>query len=228
MTSSIHAFHGFFMRRFRPARIVALRAMFPLLDADGSVVDVGGAADWWLEARPATRNITVVNLDTEQEAKVEGLGYRFVVADGRDLPFPDASFDLAFSNSTIEHVGDAEAQRRFAAEMMRCGRQVYLQTPNRWFPVEPHLIAPFIHWLPRAILRRLARWCSVWGWVTRPDQREVDDYLDGLRLLTRHELERFFPGGQIRAEKVMGLTKSFIVTRAPAPALTAPEARSCP
>jgi SAM-dependent methyltransferase len=37
------------------------------------------------------------------EAEVPGL--RSVVADVRELPFPDASFDLAFCISTLEHVG---------------------------------------------------------------------------------------------------------------------------
>jgi hypothetical protein len=79
--------------------------------------------------------------------------------------------------------------------------------------VEPHLIAPFIHWLPRRSLRRLVRWCSVWGWVTKPDQSRVDEHIDGLRLLTRRELEQLFPGCVVRGEKVLGLDKSFIVTR---------------
>src|SRR5437773_7652080 len=36
----------------------------------------------------------------------------------------------------IEHVGDAERQRRFANEIARVGRAYWVETPNRWFPVD--------------------------------------------------------------------------------------------
>ena len=59
----------------------------------------------------------------------------YVVADGCHLPFADDAFDMAFSNSVIEHVPDHEA---FSRELARVGRSYYVQTPNKWFPIEPH------------------------------------------------------------------------------------------
>ena len=74
----------------------------------------------------------------------------WVAGDGRSLPFRDGSFDVVFSNSVIEHVGDAASQRRFAREVARVGRAYWVETPNRWFPVEQHLLTPLVHWLPAA------------------------------------------------------------------------------
>lgn len=131
--------------------------------------------------------------------------------DGTALQFGFKQFDLVFSNSVIEHVGDWDKQRLFAKEMIRCGKSIYLQTPNKWFFIEPHLIATFIHWLPFSVARHLVRWFSIWGWVTKPSQATIDDFLSHIRLLNEKEVKELFPGCNILNEKILGMTKSFIV-----------------
>jgi SAM-dependent methyltransferase len=79
---------------------------------------------------------------------------RCVVADGRDLPFADREFDIAFSNAVVEHVGDRDAQRQFVAELCRIAGAVFISTPNRWSPVETHTLLPLVHWLPRRVRDR--------------------------------------------------------------------------
>jgi hypothetical protein len=71
-----------------------------------------------------------------------------VVADGRDLPFADGEFDVGFSNAVVEHVGGREDQERFVHELCRVARRVFVTTPNRLFPVDPHTLLPVVHWLP--------------------------------------------------------------------------------
>jgi len=210
---NIHTIYGFFMARFRPARIQALKQAFPQIDGTGSILDIGGTLGWWQLVQPKNGNITVINLDAEHEQTVKAAGYKFEIADARRLPFADSEFDLVFSNSVIEHVGGLEDQESFASEMLRCGRAVYLQTPYKWFPVEPHLIAPFLHWLPFALQRHMVRWFSVWGWVHKPSQQAIDEFIRGIRLMTYKEVAKLFPGCHISAEKFLGLTKSLIVTR---------------
>ena len=74
---------------------------------------------------------------------------RAVQADGRALPFDDGEFELGFSNAVVEHVaGGRDGQRRFVSELCRVSRRVFVSTPNRWFPVDPHTLLPFAHWLP--------------------------------------------------------------------------------
>jgi hypothetical protein len=209
---NIHSIYSFFMKRFRPARARAIGAHFPILgDPQARVLDVGGGDYPWDLLNPAA-HITILNL-TRPDTVPEGSRYAFVVGDGTDLQYSDMHFDLVFSNSVIEHVGNHEAQRRFADEMRRVGRSVYCQTPNKWFPIEPHLIAAFIHWLPYRIARRVVRYCSIWGLVARPNQEQIDEFLLGTRLLTLSEFKKLYPDCRISFERVFCLTKSFIAVR---------------
>ena len=107
-------------------------------------------------------------------------GIEHVVADGRSLPFEDDSFDIAFSNAVIEHVGGREDQRRFVHELCRVARRVFMTTPNRWFPVETHTLIPFVHWLPRAPRDRAFALLGRDNWT-------------GTELLGSRELMRLFP-----------------------------------
>ncbi len=204
---------AYFAGRFRPGRIRALKERLPAITSGATVLDVGGRAAWWRMMQPATPHVTIINVETEEAAAVAAAGYRFVVGSGCALPFADRSFDIAMSNSVIEHVGDANAQRRFALEILRCGRAIYVQTPNKWFPVEPHLLMPFAHWLPRRPQRALIPWLSAWALTARPPAAAIEEFLDNTRLLTRRELAELFPECEISEERVLGLVKSFVVTR---------------
>jgi hypothetical protein len=64
----------------------------------------------------------------------------------------------------IEHLYTSENQAQAAREAMRVGKKLWIQTPNRWFPIEPHFLTPFVHWLPEEARKRLVRNFTVWGW----------------------------------------------------------------
>jgi SAM-dependent methyltransferase len=60
---------------------------------------------------------------------------RFEVADGTKLPYPDGSFDVTVSFSTVDHVPTPEGRQKFVDEMARVtrpGGRVVLTVPNRW------------------------------------------------------------------------------------------------
>jgi SAM-dependent methyltransferase len=147
-----------------------------------------------------------------------GAAETVVLGDGASLPFADQSFELVFSNSVIEHVGSREQQARFAAEIARVGKQYWVQTPNRYFPIEHHLWTPFIHWLPHRWQVAVAKRFSVWQTLTRttPEQREfyLDHYLDSIRLLAASDLRVLFPGATVLRERFLGWTKSLVAWRA--------------
>lgn len=211
---NIHRVYALFQKRFRPRRIRALRAMLPQIDdPQATILDLGGTADWWAEVKPAARRITIVNLDRLLETRVREAGYEFMCADACALPFADQQFDLVFSNSVIEHVGDAGRQIAFASEMLRCGKAVYMQTPNRRFAVEPHLITVGLHWLPHAWQKRTIRWLSLWGWIAKPSPQQIAEFVDSTRLMTLDEVRSLFPDCRFANERILGFVKSIIAIR---------------
>jgi hypothetical protein len=155
--------------------------------------------------------ITLVNLRPPRQPLGENMEY--VRGDGRDLPFGDGEFDIGYSNSTIEHLGTYEDQLAFAGEIRRVGRSIWVQTPARSFVVEPHLVTPLVHFLPTRLQRKLLRYLTVWGWITRPTQGMVEDFLAEVRLLSFQEMRALFPDCIVKKEKFLGLTKAFIAVR---------------
>jgi SAM-dependent methyltransferase len=119
----------------------------------------GGSTDNFFEAMyPWPDRITAVgNTGLERFRRAFPL-VSVVEADGRDLPFADGMFDIAFSNAVVEHVaGGRVAQRRFVHELCRVAARVFVTTPNRFFPLEVHTLLPLAHWLPREPRDRLIR-----------------------------------------------------------------------
>ena len=207
--------HARLMPVFRRRRYAVFARAVALRDSD-RVLDVGGyPSDLY---HPIGRaEITCLNIDPSGSSAAPGGRFRRVQGDARRMPFADVAFDVAFSNSVIEHVGSWEDQCRFASEVRRVAARLWVQTPNRWFPVEPHLVAPFVHFLPRRVQYVLARWATPWGWAHRPTAAQARACLDGIRLLTRADMRRLFPDCTILRERFLGLTKSLIAVRAAAP-----------
>ena len=130
-----------------------------------TVVDVGvtdapfgaGSTDNFFEALyPWPERITGVGRTELDRFSAAFPKVRAVRADGRDLPFGNAEFDVGFSNAVVEHVaGGREGQRQFVHELCRVARRVFVTTPNRRFPIEVHTLLPFVHWLPKGPRERL-------------------------------------------------------------------------
>lgn len=174
-----------------------------------TVVDLGGTAESW-PSQGKFPNITLVNVTPKSpDSLPSGLSYLQADACHTEL---SPSYDLAYSNSAIEHVGSWERQQEFAAEMRRLGRRIYCQTPNRWFPIETHYLTLFLHWLPRRMFaHRLHRWFTLQGLAERPRPEESAKIRqrESLRLLTRRELQQLFPECHIRVERFLGWPKSY-------------------
>lgn len=200
-------------RRFRSRR---MRLFLKELEVtpETRILDVGGTPFNW-ELCPLRPQVTLVNLPRAREPLPAG--FRLVEASGCALPFADRSFDIAFCNSVIEHLGDSGDRRRLAGEIRRVAARYWVQTPNRGFPIEPHLATPLVHWLPRQWQERIVRRASFWQWLERPtaDRRQyyVEHYLRDIRLLDAGELAELFPDAVILKEKFLGLTKSLIAVR---------------
>jgi Methyltransferase domain len=170
------------------------------------ILDVGGSALTWdsIKDKPT---VTLVNRDPRC---LRG-DFPCAVADALEVPFADGSFDVVFSNSLIEHLGSEQRQRSFASEVRRLARGGYfVQTPNKWFPIEPHFLAPFVQFVPRIIRPAVVRWGTPRGWLTRPSREQCIRVCREIRLLDARAMSHLFPEATIVRERFLGLTKSLI------------------
>ena len=139
-----------------------------------------GTLNYFEQAYPWPERITALG---QHEGKTFSERYpstRYVQGNASELPFEDSSFDIVYSNAVIEHVGDADAQRRFVAEALRVAPRAFITTPNRWFPVEVHTRLPLVHWLPQPLAHR------AYELARKPWAKEN-------RLLGPSDLEELFP-----------------------------------
>lgn len=206
---NIHRVFGVLIRPFRKRRMRRFSEAFDLGPAT-RVLDLGGTSFNWklLDRLPG---LTLANVHPSRDPDLPCASY--IVADGRNLPFRDQSFEIVFSNSVIEHVGNLDDQRSFANECRRVGREYFVQTPNRGFFLEPHLLTPFFHWLPATIQRSTIRFLTVRSWLARPTREWCDHFLATTRLLDAGQFQDLFPDGELRRERVLGMTKALIAIR---------------
>ena len=112
-------------------------------------------------------SITILNLEVPKGARInsdcpQSLEFHYEVGGGRQLSnFDNNTFDLVHSNSVIEHVGVIKDMISFASEIQSAGRRHYVQTPNIWFPIDPHYGVPFFHWLPWPLRAKILCWVPV-------------------------------------------------------------------
>ena len=176
------------------------------------ILDVGGTeTNWGLVGYSG--DVTLLNLTVPEATSELPPTIRYVQGDGTRLPYEDNSFDIAFSNSVIEHLHSRERQLQFARELSRVAPRLWVQTPARWFPIEPHFMAPFIHYVPSRFRRRLVRRFTPYGLIVRPTQQVVDQLLEEYRLMTYGEVAAAFPDCEVRRERFLGLTKAFVAVR---------------
>ena len=179
------------------------------------ILDIGGTNAFWENRGWADRqdvHVVLVNLEAERpvHANIEPQA-----GDATDLgQFADGSFDVVFSNSVIEHLGTLERQAAMAAEVHRLAPRYWVQTPNFWFPVEPHFLTPAWHWLPvrmRVALLRRRRW----GWRGPcPDPDQARELVQEIRLMRPSEVQSLFPDAELTKERIGPLVKSFVAIRA--------------
>jgi hypothetical protein len=192
-------------RRFRLFDQLAASMPRPL-----NIIDLGGTNEYWERRGWAERDdvrITLVNLDP-QEQKHENLVP--VVGDATDLSdHADGAFDIAFSNSVIEHLFTYDNQSAMAAEVRRVATAYWVQTPNFWFPIEPHFLVPVWHWLPESARIKILQRRGV-GWAGRcPDEEKARAIVQEHRLMRRRELAKLFPGADLVPERFGGFVKSW-------------------
>lgn len=172
------------------------------------VLDLGGWLSSWraVSGRPAE----VVSLNLQPQAEEPGSWGRAVVGDACSPPdwLLRESFDLVYSNSLIEHVGGHRQCVALAEVVHAAAPHHWVQTPYRYFPVEPHWLCPGLQFLP---VRTRARVAASWpfGFMQSTHSTAVDDVLS-VSLLSVTEMEHYFPRSEIIRDRFLGVSKSLV------------------
>lgn len=197
-------------KMMREKRFAFFRSLVDPLPKPIRILDVGGTQDFW-EAMdfvsPDVASITVVNLKAPESRHSN---ITTMDANACDMPmFADGGFDVVFSNSVIEHVGELENQEAMAREVQRVGKRYFVQTPNLHFPIEPHYMFPFFQFMPVGVKTwLLMNFGIAWGGKIK-DRDAAVATANSVKLLSGQRFTAMFPDAEIYKEKVLGLTKSF-------------------
>ncbi len=200
------------MRRRRMQLFTQLLEPFP---EPVSLLDVGGTAGFWemyLPELPKRVHLTLLNLTATPTGQLPDTVS--IAGDARRMSdFADRAFQVCFSNSVIEHVGTFADQRAMALEIQRVSHAYFVQTPNHFFPIEPHFLFPGWQFLPRYFKTLLHQKFNL-GWMARqPDRRLAQAEVEQIRLLNLADMKRLFPSAEIHREKFGPLVKSLIAVR---------------
>ena len=196
--------------QFRFKRFLFFCSLLDQLPKPVSILDIGGTQDYWnmMGFSDDSIQITLLNLEIQP---VSGNSFVSVKGDATDLSaYADKSFDIVYSNSVIEHLFTNEAQQRMANEVRRVGKNYFIQTPNYYFPIEPHWVFPFFQFLPVNVRVWMTMHLNL-GHIGRIEDRvAAARQVEEVRLLTRQQVEKLFPGAKMYDERFLGLTKSLV------------------
>lgn len=189
-------------RKFRGRRFNEFTQTMLIAETD-RVLDVGGHHHTW-EAFAHKENITILNIQLPEEMPPP---YKWLEGNACTMDmFQDREFDIVFSNSVIEHVGDYTAQRKMANEIIRVGKRYWIQTPYKHFPIEPHFVFPFFQYCPASLKFIIAKY---WPFsFPKSMNANAVAMAKEVRLLTKTEMKELFPHALLKEEKLFGLTKS--------------------
>jgi len=193
------------VRRWREQRYRLFVELCNLRPED-RILELGAGRGEALARFNKTNEIVAVDLKF-RKAKSEWLeqpNVTTMVADATALPFEDRSFDVVFSNSVIEHI-PRDRRQAFASEVRRVGHRYFVQTPNKYFPIEPHYQLPLFQFVPESLRRRFNEHIGV-GYMPRGTWSEIT-------LLSAGDLQKLFPDAIIARERVAGLAKSLMAVR---------------
>jgi hypothetical protein len=177
------------------------------------ILDVGGCETFWANRGwndNPNYEITLVNLHYFYQ-KDDYSNIKRVIGDATNLSqFRAEDYDIVFSNSVIEHLYTYENQKSMADECARLGKRYFIQTPNKYFFLEPHFLLPWFQFLPRNLqkfiltktkLSRGRKW----------DKERAEIITMEIKLLSKRDLIALFPRAKIYTETFIGLDKSYTV-----------------
>ena len=202
-------------RAKRLARFVSLADEILQEKGEVRILDMGGNRDYWLDLEPVWKGrnfkFTLVNLQPE---RLDDARFEAHQGDCRAMPqYADNEFDIVHSNSVLEHVGKWADMRAFAGEIRRLAPRYFVQTPNYWFPMEPHFRSLFFHWLPEPMRVAKALRRPLGAFPKAPTVDDAQRFIEDSNLLDARRFMHLFPDAKLERERAYGFTKSLIAVR---------------
>lgn len=124
---NIHAIYARIFKLWRQKRMAKFEAIIEP-DSEDSVLDVGGYPGTWTVRPQLAKVVDCINLHEVNFEEDRYPNHRITtsIGDGCSLTYDNSSYDILFSNSVIEHVGDWEKQQAFANEVRRVGSRLWI------------------------------------------------------------------------------------------------------
>ena len=198
--------------RKRAARWALAMDSFPDLE-QCSVLDLGGTTDAWLRAPVRPKHVTLINLfepgETDESWLTPVTGDACRARETLEAAGLPTTYDVVFSNSLLEHVGGHAQREAMAREVHALAPRHWVQTPNRYFPVEPHWLFPGMQFLPTPARARVAAYWPL-GHTPPHDLDEGMSSVQWTELVGPSELRTYFPNSRIHKERLAGMTKSLV------------------
>lgn len=195
--------------KFRNKRFIYFEKLINKLPKPIHILDVGGTEDFWVNRsyhKKENIKITLLNL---KKIITKYSNIKSIIGDATDLSsFKENHFNIVFSNSVIEHLHNFKNQQKMAKEVRRVGVYHFIQTPNKYFIIEPHFLLPLFQFLPKSIqyllltktkLSRGKKW----------NKEFAREYIQEIRLLSKKEMEFLFPNSKTKTERFLGMSKSY-------------------
>ena len=196
--------------RMRKKRFEFFLSILHQIPKPVSILDIGGTVEFWKAMQFNEPGVSITLLNLESPATVEH-PFIFLQGDATNLSnIKHQQFDLVFSNSVIEHLFTWQNQQKMAGEILRVAKWHFIQTPNYWFPIEPHWVFPCFQYLPKKIRIWLTQHISLGHIPKQKDYTKAVQQVAEVKLLTKQEMKTLFPNSAIYCEKFLGLNKSFI------------------
>lgn len=161
------------------------------------ILDIGGTQNYWEMMKYTDPNLIQVTLINIDDKKVTLPNFTAIKMNALDLNIFKFDCDIIFSHSLIEHID----HEKFAYIVKNFNKPYFIQTPNKYFPIEPHFLFPMLQFFP------------IWlkYWFVRTYRKELESEVETINLLSKKELKKLFPNTQIYGGKILGIAQSFVV-----------------
>jgi hypothetical protein len=195
--------------RLREKRWEVFRSLTASVERPMKILDVGGLQEVWEHIGFADQpniHITLLNI-----VKVSSHHWNIetVLGNACSMPqFHDGEFDVVYSNSVIEHVGGDKEIQSMANEIRRVGKRYYIQTPNRYFPVEPHFFFPMFQFMPISLRATVVQHFPLTWFGKIPDRKRAEETVRSINLLSKRQVKSLFPDAMMMDERFFGMSKS--------------------